>query len=69
MHTLNCADYASDLRYALVVLEYEHLRLDAEYADRLRAILIPIKEVDGAASRVSVHPIRFPVRVIKITCC
>ena len=40
MHSLDPVVYASDLRYALEVLdEYQHLGLDEEHVSKLRHIL------------------------------
>ena len=63
IETLSPADIASDLRYALDVLDdYEHLGLDAEYATKLRRILIRrIEETGGIESCCPAQPVRFPV--------
>ena len=60
--TLGPADVVSDFRYALDVLEeYEHLGLDADYASKLRRILIRrIAESGNTHSCCLAHPIRFP---------
>ena len=62
IETLSPADVANDLRYALNVLdEYEHLGLDAEYATKLRRILVRrIEETDDHTSCCPAQPIRFP---------
>lgn len=63
METLSPSGYASDIRYALEVLEeYEHLGLDEEYASKLRDILQrQIDEAEEAVSCCPAHPVRFPV--------
>jgi len=56
------SDRASDVRYALEVLdEYSHLGLDEEYASKLREILE--RQLEATGGTVSCRPaeaIRFP---------
>lgn len=63
MDTLPKLDPATELRYALDVMEeYSHLGLDDEYAGKLRSILERhIAQAEEAASCCPVHPVRFPV--------
>jgi hypothetical protein len=66
IESLSPADVASDLRYALEVLnEYEHLGLDDEYADKLRRILVRrIGATDACASCGLGQPVRSTRRAI-----
>ena len=66
IETLSPAEIANDFRYALNVLdEYENLGLDAEYASKLRRILIRrIEEADETNSCCPAQPVRFPGREI-----
>ena len=66
IETLSPTDIASDLRYALEVLdEYHHLGLDAEHANKLRNILIRrIGEANESDSCCPAQPIRWPNRVV-----
>jgi hypothetical protein len=63
METTLTSEYASDLRFALDVLdEYSHLGLDDQYATQLREILERrICEAEDAPSCSSAQPVRFPV--------
>ena len=62
MQTQPTSAHASDLRYALAVLEeYSHLGLDDEYANKLREILErQLEDTDDAASCSPAQPVRFP---------
>ena len=62
MQTQPASAHASDLRYALDVLEeYSHLGLDDEYANKLREILErQLEETDPTVSCSPAQPVRFP---------
>jgi hypothetical protein len=62
MHSLNPIVYASDLRYALEVLdEYKHLGLDEEHVSKLRRILKrQIKCTEELVSCGPSQPIQVP---------
>jgi hypothetical protein len=68
MYTTLNPDLATELRYALDVMEeYSHLGLDDESASRLRSILHRrIREAENALSPQPVAPVRFPVKEAKI---
>ena len=63
MQTTPNSDVATELRYALDVMEeYWHLGLDDEYASKLREILLKhIEEAEAALSVNPAHPVRFSV--------
>ena len=63
MHTITRHDAATELRFALEVMdEYSHLGLDDEYAGKLRDILLRrIGEAEEAISVEPAHPVRFAV--------
>ena len=63
MHTITRHDAATELRFALEVMdEYSHLGLDDEYAGKLRDILLRrIGEAEEAISVEAAHPVRFAV--------
>ncbi|MBS1804979.1 MAG: hypothetical protein JST28_16595 [Acidobacteria bacterium] len=65
MNTIARTDAATELRYALDVMEeYSHLGLDDEFAGKLRDILVKrIEEAEGALSEEPAHPVRFQVPV------
>jgi hypothetical protein len=61
METTTSSDAATDLRYALDVMEeYSHLGLDDEFAGKLKQILLKrIKEAETAVSVDPAQPARF----------
>lgn len=65
MESLQRSDAATELRYALDVMEeYSHLGLDDEYTGKLREILL--RRIDEAEADVSLepaNPVRFRVPV------
>jgi hypothetical protein len=63
METTTSSDAATDLRYALDVMEeYSHLGLDDEFAGKLKQILLKrIEEAEAAVSAKPVQPARFSV--------
>lgn len=65
MNTIARPDAATELRYALDVMEeYSHLGLDDEFAGKLRDILVKrIEEAEGALSVETANPVRFQVPV------
>jgi hypothetical protein len=64
MQTQPASAHASDLRYALDVLEeYSHLGLDDEYANKLREILErQLEDIDETDTSSPPRPARFPSR-------
>ena len=55
MDTIARTDAATELRYALDVMEeYSHLGLDDEYTSKLRGILL--RRIEEAETAVSVEP-------------
>ena len=55
MDTLQRTDAATELRYALEVMEeYSHLGLDDEYTGKLRQILV--RRIEEAETAVSLEP-------------
>jgi hypothetical protein len=62
LDTRTSSDPATDLRYALDVMEeYSHLGLDDQYATKLRDILLrQISEAEEALSCRPAGPVRFP---------
>jgi hypothetical protein len=63
METTTSSDAATDLRYALDVMEeYSHLGLDDEFAGKLKQILLKrIEEAEAAVSAKPVQPAWFSV--------
>lgn len=63
METMTSSDAATDLRYALDVMEeYSHLGLDDEFAGKLKQILLKrISEAEAAVSAAPAEPVRFTV--------
>lgn len=63
MDTMTNPDLATELRYALDVMEeYSHLGLDDEAASKLRRILLRrIDEAETALSCRPAEPMRFPI--------
>ncbi|MGA8741601.1 MAG: hypothetical protein WB561_10495 [Terracidiphilus sp.] len=63
MNTMLNPDLATELRYALDVLEERsHLGMDNEYASRLRDILLRrIEETETALSARPAYPVKFCV--------
>ena len=63
MHTMLNPDLATELRYALEVMEENsHLGFDDEYASKLREI--PLRRIDKTETALSVrptHPVLFIV--------
>jgi hypothetical protein len=64
METTTNSDAATDLRYALDVMEeYSHLGLDDEFAGKLKQILVKrIKEAEAAVSAEAAQPGQFSAR-------
>jgi hypothetical protein len=65
VHTIQHSDAATDLHYALDVMEeYSHLGLDDDYTRKLRRILLRrIKEAEAGVSMEPTDPVRLPLPV------